>query len=182
MNTTIPSPSAAVLTPAAVAPAFLERHKVALRSYVHALSKADAAKVEAEVEAVWLEAQAAENAEFEEDPTVWLFANARRRVIGAGQRDPLADEAGNSPGEDETGHEGEEPRVVVHRTITSLTPKQQETLRLKFQFNLSLDEIVNITGQAKSGTAGLLHHAVVRIYKTWNWPRPWSKARPPGPS
>ena len=91
MNTT-PSTSAAVLTPAAVAPALLERHKAALRSYVQALSKADAAKVEAVVEAVWLEAQATENAEFEEDPTVWLFAHARLRVIGSGPRDSFAGE------------------------------------------------------------------------------------------
>src|SRR5438132_12538 len=82
--------------------------------------------------------QAAGNAEFEEDPTVWLFANARRRVIGAGQRDPLAGETGSSPSDDEAGNEGEEPRMVVHRTIGSLTSKQQEALRLKFQFNLNL--------------------------------------------
>jgi len=155
-----------VLSPAAVAPALLERHKAALRSYVQALTKGDAAKVEAVVEAVWLEAQAAENAEFEEDPTVWLFTNARRRVVGSGAREAFAnDEGGSGPGEDETGHEGEEPRVVVHRTISSLTPKQQEALRLKFQFNLSLDEMADITGQAKAGTGGLLHHAIVRIGK-----------------
>ena len=164
MNTTPPT-SADALTPAAVAPALLERHKASLRSYVQALSKTEAAKVEAVVEAVWLEAHSAGNAEFEDDPTVWLFANARRRVIGSGQRDALASEAGSIAGEDEAGQEGEEPRVVVHRTISSLTAKQQETLRLKFQFNLSLDEIASITGQAKSGTGGLLHHAVARIGK-----------------
>ena len=95
---TNPSTSAAVLTPAAVAPALLERHKAALRSYVEALTKGDAAKVEAVVEAVWLEAQATENGEFEEDPTVWLFSNARRRVIGSGPRDALAGEAGGGTG------------------------------------------------------------------------------------
>ncbi len=164
MNTP-PSTSAAVLTPAAVAPALLERHKAALRSYVHALTKGDAAKVEAIVEAVWLEAQGAGNAEFEEDPTIWLFAHARRRVVGSSPRDILAGESGGGSGEDEAGNPGEEPLVVVHRTINSLTAKQQEALRLKFQFNLSLDEIASITGQAKSGTGGLLHHAVVRIGK-----------------
>ena len=143
----------------------MERHKAALRSYVQALSKGETAKVEAVVEAVWKEAQTAENAEFEEDPTVWLFARARRRVIGAGQRDALAGEAGGGPADDEAGAEDEEPRVVVHRTIGGLTARQQETLRLKFQFNLNLEEIASITGQAKSGTGWLLHQAIVRIGK-----------------
>ncbi|HWA25897.1 MAG TPA: YfbK domain-containing protein [Lacunisphaera sp.] len=154
---------AAARAPASVAPALLERHKAALRSYVQALSRGDAARQEPIVEAVWQDAHAAENAEFEDDPTVWLFANARRRVLGAGQRDVLSDEAGGNAADDEAGPEGEEPRVVVHRTIGSLTAKQQEALRLKFQFHLDLQEIATITGQAKSGIGWLLHQAVARI-------------------
>ncbi|HEX2861724.1 MAG TPA: YfbK domain-containing protein [Lacunisphaera sp.] len=154
---------AAALAPAAPAPTLLERHKVALRSYVRALSVGDAKSVEAVVDAVWLEAQSAQNAEFEEDPTVWLFANARRRVVGSALRSPLANDDAGAAAEDEVSGEKEEPRVVVHRTVGLLTAKQQEALRLKFQFSFNLEEMAAITGQGKSATGGLLHHAMTRI-------------------
>lgn len=152
------SPAAGRIVPAA-APAMLERHGPALRKYLGQLPEADARRVEEVMQAVAREI--ANQSEIDDDPLVWLFARARLQLMGAGQRGEalFADEKDTTEG-DETIEDG---RVAVHRAFGRLTGKQQEVLRLKFQFAFNHEEIARITGLSPSGVSGLMHTAVGRI-------------------
>ena len=160
-----PKPSAPVAgAPATDAPALPERQLTALRSYLLQLTGGDARRVAVVTKELLREAQAAGNGEFADDPSVWLFLQGRRRVMGAGQRsDGRMSAPDESRGEEEVGAEGEDLRIVVHNAIRRLTPKQQEALRLKFQFGFNLEELARITGLTNHGAGGLLHLAVNRV-------------------
>ena len=53
--------------------------------------------------------------------------------------------------------------MAVYRAFERLTNKQQEMLRLKFQFGFNLEEVARITAVGKAGAGGLLHFALERI-------------------
>lgn len=160
----VKNPSAAGRSSSAAAPALLERQAGPLRSYLAHLLAGDAARAGGLVQEVMAEA---DPEELEGNPAVWLFARGRRRVFGTGQRnDPLATGGASGAGDavdDEPVAEGEDPQVIVHRMLERLTPKQQEVLRLKFQFGFGLDEMAQILGLTNSGAGSLLHHAVQRV-------------------
>ena len=128
-----------------------------MRTYLSGLPGATAVRVEAVLQEVRREAEAP--LELEEDPAVWLFAQGRRRLGSGGQRGDVmvADAA------DDEAVAGEDPRIAVHRGFERLTPKQQEVVRLKFQFSFSIEELARITNVSPGGAAGLLHSAVARI-------------------
>src|SRR6478736_3026034 len=157
-----PSPTLPAGAPSpAVAPALLERHAAGLRTYLTGLQKSDATRVEAVLQEVMRAAAA--QVELEDDPAVWLFAQGRRRMVGGGQRgDMLAGDTADGMREEEAVP-GEDPAIAVHRTFARLTNKQQEVLRLKFQFGFNLEELARITGVGKTAAGGLLHFAVERI-------------------
>lgn len=121
----------------------------------------DAARVAAVTRELQLEVH---TAEVEDDPSVWLFRQGRQRVMGTGQRgERLKAEAESNRGDDEGVAAGEDLRIVVHHAVQRLTPKQQEALRLKFQFGFDLEELARITGLSNYGAGGLLHLAVNRV-------------------
>ncbi len=121
----------------------------------------DAVRVEAVMRELQLEVG---TVEVEDDPTVWLFMQGRRRVIGLGQRgERLKADTESGRGDDEGVAAGEDLRIVVHHAIQRLTPKQLEALRLKFQFGFNLAEVARITGLTGNGAGGLLHLAVNRV-------------------
>ena len=139
----------------------LERHQAGLRTYLAGLQGAEAARVEIVMQEIMREAPA--QMKFEEDPAVWMFAEGRRRVSSGGQRgDVLVADAADGAREDEV-LAGEDPRIATHRAFARLTNKQQEVLRLKFQFGFNLEELARITGVNKTAAGGLLHFAVERI-------------------
>lgn len=146
--------------PPAAAAALFERHEAGLRAYLSGLPGAEAARVDAVIQEIRGEVPA--QLEFEDDPTVWMFAQGRRRVAAGGHRgDVLAADDGPASAEDETVA-GEDAAVAVHQAFERLTKKQQEVVRLKFQFGFNLVELARITGVSFSGAAGLLHSAVER--------------------
>lgn len=156
MNSTLPS--AAGQPVSAAAPALLERHGAALRSYLGHLPGADAPRIERVIQDVLRSLEA--GGELDDDPAVWLFARARQQMMGSGQRGELL--ASDAAGVDEA-IETEDSRVAVHRAFARLTGKQQEALRLKFQFGFNGEELARITGLSLGGAAGLLQHALGRI-------------------
>ena len=156
---TIISPSAGTPLPAAAA-ALFERHEAGLRAYLSGLHGADAMRVETVIQEIRAEVTA--QLAFEDDPTVWMFEQGRHRVLAAHLRgDMLGSGDGDGAAEDEV-QAAEDPAIAVHRAFERLTHKQQETLRLKFQFGFNLAELARITGVSISGAAGLLHSAVER--------------------
>lgn len=154
-----PLSSAAGQPVAAAAPALLERHGAALRSYLGHLPGADAPRVERVIQEVLR--SLGTGGVIDDDPAVWLFARARQQMMGGGQRGEVL-LAGDVAGADDA-IETEDSGVAVHRAFARLTGKQQEALRLKFQFGFNGEELARITGLSLGGAAGLLQHALGRV-------------------
>lgn len=154
------SPSAGRSPPPA-ASALLERHGAALRLYLGQLPGADAARIERVLQQLGTEGGGPE--EPGEDPVVGLFARARLRVTGTGQRAEVLRAGTADAAEDEEAGDIQDSRVAVHRAFGRLTSKQQEALRLKIQFGFSTEELARITGLTPAGAAGLLQHAMSRV-------------------
>lgn len=132
-----------------------------MRAYLAGLPGAQPLRVAEVVREVL--AAAAQQTDFEEDPAVWLFAQGRRRIVTAGHRGDVLVTDEVEGGADEEMAAGEDPGIAVHRAFARLTVKQQEVLRLKFQFGFSLQELAGITGVSQGGAGGLLHSGVMRV-------------------
>lgn len=154
------SSSAGRIVPPA-ASALLERHGAALRGYLGALPGADAARVEQVV--AELARDLDKGGELDDDPTVWLFAHGRQRLLGAGQRGDVLRDVGADTADEEESSEGQDDGVAVHRAFARLTSKQQEALRLRFQFGFNPEEMARVTGLSLGGVEGLFEHAMGRI-------------------
>jgi Ca-activated chloride channel family protein len=144
-------------SPPAVDPALFGRQEAGLRTYLSGLHGASATQVDDVIKEVMR--AAAEQPEFEDDPVVWFFAEGRRRMGHGGQRG----EALVGDGPEEEAAAGEDPAIAIHRAFGRLTNKQQEMVRLKFQFGFNLAELARIAGVSQSGAGGLLHSAMERI-------------------
>lgn len=152
-----------------------ERHATALQRYVMQVLGGDAARTTEVMEAT-LAALAAQPAGEvgEEDLLVWLLAAARRRALAVLRREGLmkrfeTGDAGLAAG---SSADNEEAHVTMQRLFGSLTPKQQEALRLKFQHDLSFAEIAEIIELSASSVGQLVHHAVVRLDHDYRAARP----------
>lgn len=132
-----------------------------MRAYLAGLPGAEALRVEAVIREVMREAPG--QLEAEDEPAVWLFTQGRRRMVRGGQPGDVlvADDADGA--QDEEAATGEDPGIAVHRAFARLTIKQQEALRLKFQFGFNLVELAGITGVSHAGAGGLLHSGLVRL-------------------
>lgn|GEM_PF-1534984 len=146
--------------PAAAAPALPERQQTALRSYLRHLSHDDGEQTEAVLAQLAQELQKKGKSAVTDDPMVWLFREGRRLMIESGLKSDAREESGQP---EEEVVLGENLRAVVHRTIHQLTPKQEEALRLKFQFGFKLGEVAHITRLSDQAASGLLHLAVTRV-------------------
>ena len=167
MSTNVSPPAGS--PPPAAAAALFERHAASLRAYLSGLQGADAARVESVIEGI--RGEVAAQLAFEDDPTVWMFAEGHRRVLtgGGGRGDLLGSSESAGMVEDEVVT-GEDPAIAVHRAFGRLTNKQQEVLRLKFQFGFNLAELARITGVSFAGASGLLHSAVERACRAAGTP------------
>jgi Mg-chelatase subunit ChlD len=134
------------------------RQEAGLRTYLAHLQGANATQVDDVIKQVMR--AAADQPEFEDDPVVWLFAEGRRRMGSGGQR---GDALGGESATDDEPVAGEDQAIAIHRAFGRLTNKQQEMVRLKFQFGFNLAEMARIAAVSQSGAAGLLHSAVERI-------------------
>jgi Ca-activated chloride channel homolog len=146
--------------PAAAAPALPERQQTALRNYLRHLSHDDADQTEAVLAQLAQDLQKRGKSALTDDPMVWLFREGRRLMIEFGLKSDAREESGQP---EEEVVLGENLRAVVHRTIHQLTPKQEEALRLKFQFGFKLGEVAHITRLSDQAASGLLHLAVTRV-------------------
>lgn len=159
-----PNPPSSAGQPASpVAPALLERHGEHLRAYLAALPGADTRRVGEVLEI--LKRELATDQELDDEPAVWLFARARRHLIGPGQRGEALTLDDESDG-DEAAEE-QDPAVAVHQAFGRLTVKQQEALRLRWQFGFDLEEMARITGLSATGMEVLFQNALGRVVEAF---------------
>ena len=103
--------------------------------------------------------------------TTWLFTTCRRRALDVLKKEsrmqPLTDHhtrdaPTSAPAPPDTLAQRETHRRLL-RQLANLPDKQREVIRLKFQANLSYQQISEITG-LKSGHVGyLIHHGLKRL-------------------
>lgn len=101
----------------------------------------------------------------------WLFTVCRNRALDLMRRrrrqvsiedspvDHLADPA---PAPDDLAAESDDTSLIL-RTFCRLPPRQAEVLRLKFQHDLSYQEIAEITGLSPSNVGFLIHTGLKRL-------------------
>lgn len=97
----------------------------------------------------------------------WLFKVCRNRVfeilrkrrpmVGTDPADLLIESPDPSPSQKLADAER---TASLRHLLTTLPPREQELLRLKFQNELSYKEIAEVTGLTVSNVGFILHHAV----------------------
>lgn len=103
----------------------------------------------------------------------WLFCVCRNLAIDHLKKEKHVKfdtiEIPQDPEQD--GLEENETLNGIQKTLKSLTPPQQEVVRLKFQESMSYQEISNVTGHSVSYVGVLLHEAMVALRKQMNSPK-----------
>ena len=157
MGTAVQNPENADLVRQAV-----ERHQAALQRYAAQLAGGDAIRARGVVQGVLTLLGSQPTGEVGDDLMEWLFTRTRQAALAGAARDGLRkhlDEAGG--GADEGA--GETAHLTMQRLVDRLTPKQQEALRLKFQYGFTLVEIARITELSATSVSLLVHNAIMRL-------------------
>jgi RNA polymerase sigma factor (sigma-70 family) len=142
----------------------LERHERALVLYAARLL-GDVERARDVVQEAFLRLCKQERSELEERVDVWLFAVCRNLCHDVHRKESrmtdLEDErvAGTADPEATPAEaaESKESQAQIMQVISSLPPKQQEVLRLKFQHGHSYKEISRITQESLGNVGWLLH-------------------------
>jgi RNA polymerase sigma factor (sigma-70 family) len=101
-------------------------------------------------------------------PAKWLFTVCRNRALNICRKEKrmtylddqiLESEQGDDPAPNER-LEQEEARGFLLRIVATLPPRQQEVLQLKFQNDLTYQEIAEITKLSVSHVGVLIHTAL----------------------
>ncbi|MGZ5019043.1 MAG: RNA polymerase sigma factor [Chthoniobacterales bacterium] len=120
------------------------------------------------VQETFVELQRGQREQLDHAPAKWLFTVCRNRALNVCRKERrmtfLDDEilqkrAGEEPMPNET-LEHKEAKVFLLRIIATLPPRQQEILQLKFQNDLSYQEIAEITKLSVSNVGVILHNAL----------------------
>lgn len=101
----------------------------------------------------------------------WLFTVCRNRALDLLRRhrrlvsieeSPVDQMAGTAPAPDDLAADGDETALVL-TAFRRLPKNQAEVLRLKFQNDLSYQEIASITGLSASNVGFLIHTGLKRL-------------------
>jgi RNA polymerase sigma-B factor len=79
-----------------------------------------------------------------------------------GEADP-GDTLGDTLGGDEGGYDLAEDRATIDRLMRSITPREREVLRLRFEQDLTQAEIGEIIGVSQMQVSRLIRQAVARL-------------------
>ncbi len=102
---------------------------------------------------------------------LWLFTVCRNRAFDLYRKDrrmtPLTEAAARSRAAADDGPEAAALQLDAHgrllALVATLSDRQQDVLRLKFQHELSYAEIAQVTGLSVSNVGYLLHVALKRL-------------------
>jgi RNA polymerase sigma-70 factor (ECF subfamily) len=100
----------------------------------------------------------------------WLFTVTRYRALDYVRKQqrivPMpfvaTDEHCPSPGPSESA-ESRDEAIWLMKLVDELPPNQREVIRLKFQSDMSYEEIAAVTGLSSGNVGFLLHHGLKRL-------------------
>lgn len=165
---------------AAVIQAARERYESALQRFALHQLGGDAGRAKEILDTVWkgLTEQPAEEVAGELAGE-WLFLNCRQRIHVQQGKSPTkrvdtgeTENEGNGAAIQAGTDENEEPYVTMQRLIDRLTPKQQETLRLRFQNDFSVEAIARITELTPYNVGALVHNAMAKLDRQYQAQQP----------
>ena len=120
------------------------------------------------VQETFVELQRGNRDQLDHAPAKWLFTVCRNRALNVCRKEKrmtyldekiLEKREGAEPAPNEQLEE-KEARGFLLRIISTLPPRQQEILQLKFQNDLSYQEIAEITKLSVSNVGVILHNAL----------------------
>ena len=125
------------------------------------------------VQETFLQLQRAAREQVDPAPAKWLFTVCRNRALNVCRKERRITFLGDQLLET---HEAAEPapserieqseaRGFLLRIVGTLPPRQQEVLQLKFQNDLSYQEIADITNTS-AGSVGVLIHTALKTLRT----------------
>ncbi len=120
------------------------------------------------VQETFVELQRARRAQFDAAPAKWLFTVCRNRALNVCRKEKrmmfLEDEAVDARASDEPAPfeqlEQKEASGFLLRIVSTLPPRQQEIVQLKFQSDLSYQEIADVMKLSTNNVGVLLHTAL----------------------
>lgn len=125
------------------------------------------------VQETFLQLQRAPRDQLDSAPAKWLFTVCRNRALNVCRKERrmtfldqelLAKREAADPAPFEQV-EQTEARGFLSRIVATLPPRQQEVLQLKFQNDLSYQEIADIT-HTSAGSVGVLIHTALKTLRT----------------
>lgn len=148
-------------------PALLRRFELPLLQYA-ARILGDRDRARDVVQETFVELQRGSRAQLDPAPAKWLFTVCRNRALNICRKEKrmtYLDEELLEKYESQTPAPNEhiestEARGFLLRIVATLPPRQQEVLQLKFQNDLSYQEISEITGLSVSHVGVLIHTAL----------------------
>lgn len=154
--------------------AMVDRYERPLLAYACRLFGGDHGKSQDAVQETFLRLCREDRAQIESRVAAWLFSVCRSRVIDMQRAQghamnsidqlPIADP---SPDASKVA-ESAEQSFKLSALVQSLTPRQQEVIRLRLQADLSYREIAEITGMTVSNVGFHLHAAVRSLRDSMN--------------
>ena len=127
------------------------------------------------VQETFVQLQRAQRENLDAAPAKWLFTVCRNRALNVCRKerrmmyvehDILEEREAAAPAPFD-GIERKEAGAFLFRILATLPPRQQEVLQLKFQNDLSYQEIADITNTSAGSVGVLIHTALKTLRKRY---------------
>jgi RNA polymerase sigma-70 factor (ECF subfamily) len=147
--------------------AVLDKYEGTLTRYAYRVTQ-DLERAREVVQETFLKLWQAERSDVEGHLAEWLFTVCRNQALDVRRKDkrmlPLAEPVEEATEETPSRLlETHQQKVEIMTAFTMLPARQQEVLRLKFQNELSYQEISRITGLSVSNVGFIIHAAIKKL-------------------
>ena len=149
----------------------LQEHESALIGYTTGILNGDAERARDIVQDAFLKLWVADHAKVRENLKAWLYTVCRNRALDVLRKDHRLDFGNDTalsllPSQhEEPGHQADVQDLSdrVWELVESLTPNQQEVLKLKFQHDCSYQQIAEITDLTVGNVGFILHTSLKKL-------------------